>query len=122
MKNFVPTRRSNPCQLCGDTKGKCRETDSVLLCMTFADAREHIPGLRFIGQTKDSLWGKWVTDDQSDWTEQEREQWRREQQVKRQYRQAEENQRRAAALSPVERDRRYQQLQLSTGLSQTPAA
>jgi hypothetical protein len=27
--------------------------------MTFADALDRIPGYRFIGRTKDDLWGKW---------------------------------------------------------------
>jgi hypothetical protein len=62
-KSFIPTRRSNPCPLCSDTKGKCRSIEHTLLCMTFADALDRIPGYRFIGRTKDDLWGKWVIDD-----------------------------------------------------------
>ncbi|HHP7244300.1 MAG TPA: hypothetical protein ACFE0H_06405, partial [Elainellaceae cyanobacterium] len=60
MSIFTPTRRGNPCQICGDTTGKCRETDQTLLCMNIADASQPIPGFTFIGRTKDDLWGKWI--------------------------------------------------------------
>ncbi|MEB3210984.1 MAG: hypothetical protein VKL39_06495 [Leptolyngbyaceae bacterium] len=60
MPVFTPTRHYNPCPICSDTTGKCRETDHVQLCMTMADALHHIPGFRFIGRTKNDLWGKWV--------------------------------------------------------------
>ncbi|MGJ3254376.1 MAG: hypothetical protein ACFE0J_25075 [Elainellaceae cyanobacterium] len=60
MSIFTPTRRGNPCQICGDTTGKCRETDQTLLCMNVTDASQPMPGFTFIGRTKDDLWGKWI--------------------------------------------------------------
>ncbi len=110
MKDFTSTRRNNPCQLCDDTKGKCRETLSVRLCMTFADAIQSVPGFKFIGRTKDDLWGKWVEDNDRTWTEQERDRWRQEQRDKRQRRAEEEAQRRAASMTAEERDRHNRQL------------
>ncbi|MBW4445175.1 MAG: hypothetical protein KME10_29150 [Plectolyngbya sp. WJT66-NPBG17] len=110
MKNFISTRRNNPCQICGDIKGKCRETSSVWLCMTFADALESIPGFKFIGRTKDDLWGKWVEENESDWTDQARDHWRQEQSRKRQQRAEAEAQRRAASMTAKERDRYNRQL------------
>ncbi|MEL6322223.1 MAG: hypothetical protein AAFQ57_16495, partial [Cyanobacteria bacterium J06626_14] len=56
----IPTRSNNPCPICTDTTGKCRETAHVQLCMTIADGMQHIPGFRFIGRTKNDLWGKWI--------------------------------------------------------------
>lgn len=110
MSAFTPTRRSNPCQICSDTTGKCREVNQTLLCMTFADALQDIPGFKFIGQTKDKLWGKWVVDEGRAWTDQEQERWRQEQERLRQLRAEEEAQRRQVTLSADERDRLYRQL------------
>jgi len=109
---FTPTRRGNPCKICGDTKGKCRETDSILLCMSFTDAwsASAIPGYKFIGSTKDGLWGKFVEDDGQNWTQQQREEWRRDIELKRQQRAASEAQRRSQSLPAKERDRLYQNL------------
>jgi hypothetical protein len=78
--------------------------------MTFADATECIPGYRFIGRTKDDLWGKWVIDDGHYSTPEQRHQWRLERTAKRHLRQQQEQQRRAAALPASERDRHYRQL------------
>jgi len=110
MSKFTPTRRGNPCQLCDDTCGKCRETDSTLLCMTFAEASAAILGYKFIGRTKDNLWGKWVVDDGQDWSAAQPDQWRQEQQQIKAQRQQEEAQRHRESLSAIDRDHHYQRL------------
>jgi hypothetical protein len=69
--------------------------------------RSRIPGYRFIGRTKDDLWGKWVIDDGHYSTPEQRHQWQQERIAKRQLRQQHEQQRRAAALPAPERDRHY---------------
>lgn len=115
-KNFIPTRKGNPCQLCDDTKGKCRETSGVFLCMTFGDASSHIPGFKFIGRTKDDLWGKWVKDDGHTWTDQERQQRRQERKRLREQHAHDEQQKCAIALPAEERDRYYQKLLNQLGL------
>jgi hypothetical protein len=109
-KTFTPTRQSNPCQLCDDTTGKCRQTTSTLLCMTLTDALDTPPGFTFIGRTKDHLWGKWVVGQRQDWSDDQRVLWQRERQQRQVERERAEAQRQATALSALERDRYYQQL------------
>lgn len=112
MTRFISTKRGNPCVICGNTSGKCREAESVRLCMTIADAVSGaaVPGYKFIGQTKDGLWGKFVEDDGQDWTFQQRQEWQQEQERLRRQRAAEEAKRRAEALPALERDRLYRNL------------
>ena len=109
---FIPTRRGNPCKICGDTRGKCRETASVLLCMNVADAVSagDIPGYKFIGATKDRLWGKFVEQNEQSWTKEQKEQWIRERELIRQQRTAEELYRQTLSLPAQERDRLYRKL------------
>lgn len=103
---FIPTRKPNPCPLCQDTTGKCRQTDPIHLCMNFADAIAPIPGFQFLGQTKDGLWGKWIATDGQNWSEQQRQEWQRQ----REERLALETTQRATTLSAESRDRYYHQL------------
>jgi hypothetical protein len=74
-KRFTPTRALNPCQICSDTSGKCRETESVLLCMNITSAHSTPGGFKFIGLTLDGLWGKFVSDEKLYLTQEQREQW-----------------------------------------------
>jgi hypothetical protein len=113
MSQYTPTRKGNPCQICGDTKAKCRETEgSVLLCMTFSDVigAPNVSGFKFIGRTKNGLWGRWVADDGQSWTEQQREEWKRTQATQRQLRATQEKERHTQSLSAKERDRYYRKL------------
>jgi hypothetical protein len=102
---FAPTRQNNPCLLCGDTKGKCRQTESenLHLCMNLS---EPLPGFKYVGQTKDGLWGKYIVDEGHPLNEDDRALL----QLQRQQRLAEETQRRAESLPATERDRLYSQL------------
>ncbi|MBW4611451.1 MAG: hypothetical protein KME22_30745 [Hassallia sp. WJT32-NPBG1] len=74
-KRFTPTRAFNPCQICSDTSGKCRETESVLLCMNITTDVSDPNNFKFIGLTKDRLSVKFVSDDEQNFTQQQREQW-----------------------------------------------
>ena len=74
-KGFTPTRTFNPCQICNDTSGKCRETESVLLCMNITTDVSNPNSFKFIGLTLDGLWGKFVKDNGQNFTQQQREQW-----------------------------------------------
>lgn len=107
--NFIPTKRGNPCQICGDEKGKCRETETIRLCMSLTEAID-IPGFKFTGLTSDDLWGKWIEDDGQNWTEQQRQNWRQEQQQLKEQRAREEAQRRSEAMPAIQRDRYYRRL------------
>ncbi|MCG9891350.1 MAG: hypothetical protein MH252_09760 [Thermosynechococcaceae cyanobacterium MS004] len=107
-RSFVPTRQGNPCLICGDTKGKCRQTAEALnLCMEVSGT---LPGFKYLGQTKNGLWAKYLLDDGTDRTQEEREQHFHEQQQLRASRAAAEAQRHADALPAHERDRLYAQL------------
>ncbi len=80
--------------------------------MTVVDAISAVavPDYKFIGQTKNSLWGKFVTDQDQNWTQAQRQEWHQQQKRIRQQRAAEEARQRAEALAPIERDRFYRQL------------
>ena len=55
---FQASSRRNPCPVCGGTSGKCRSTDAELvLCM---EHDHDVPGWKYLGQTKDYLWGKFI--------------------------------------------------------------
>jgi ribosomal protein S14 len=107
-RSFTPTRQSNPCRICGDIKGNCRQTPADLnLCMA---ASGTLPGFRYLGQTKDGLWAKYILDDGLVQNQAERDRRWQEQQLLRQHRAAVEAQRHAQSLSATERDRLYRQL------------
>lgn len=114
MSVFIPTRKNNPCQICGDTKAKCRETGgNVLLCMTFSEAigAPNIPGFKFIGRTKSNdQWGKWIVDDGQTFTEQQRKEWKDSQERRRQAQTAQKQKRHSQSLTSFERDRQYRKL------------
>ena len=72
---FISTNKSNPCPICTDIKGKCRQKftsfslpdggiidDQQIFCMA---AREDYNGCKFTGETSDRLWGKFITRDLS---------------------------------------------------------
>ncbi|MBD2093585.1 hypothetical protein H6F90_00250 [Trichocoleus sp. FACHB-591] len=113
MSQYTPTRKGNPCQICGDTKSKCRETEgTVALCMTFSEAigAPNVPGFKFIGRSRNDLWGKWIVDDSQSWSEQQREEWKRTQTAQRQLRVTKEREKHTRSLSAKERDRYYRKL------------
>jgi hypothetical protein len=104
-RSFTPTRQGNPCLVCGDIKGRCRQTPEALnLCM---DSSGVLPGFKYLGQTKDGLWAKYVTNDGQEQNQDDRIQ---QQQQLRAQRAAAEAQRHAEALPAIERDRLYNQL------------
>jgi hypothetical protein len=106
-RSFTPTRQGNPCLVCGDIKGRCRQTAEALnLCM---DSSGVLPGFKYLGQTKDGLWAKYRIDDGQQ-TPADRSHFWQEQKLLRQQRAAAEAQRHADALPAQERDRLYNQL------------
>ena len=109
MSRYTPTRINNPCILCKDTSGKCRtlNSGSLLLCMTDVGRSDSVPGYRYLGSTKDGLWGKWKPETEHHLTEQDRETWRLQQQAIRHQRQLEKQKRQAQSMPVAERDRHY---------------
>ena len=107
---LIPTKRNNPCALCGNTSGNCRETDNVRLCMTHTTGYETVPGYRFAKLTKDGLWGIWVANDSDTSSAAEQDAWHKEQRVRRKLRLRAKEKQRAQALAAAERDRHYRRL------------
>lgn len=71
------------------------------------------PDFKYLGQTKDGLWGKyvWVNDcDFQPASEEERERWRREREIRASQRLEQEKLRSAQLLSEVERDKEIRKL------------
>ncbi|ABW32350.1 hypothetical protein AM1_C0040 (plasmid) [Acaryochloris marina MBIC11017] len=104
---LLATNRSNPCDLCGDITGKCRKAGNLNLCMTLSGK---IEGYRYLGQSKDGLWGKYVLDDGEDLSQEDWERRWQEQRILREQRAQVEAQRHAQSLPAIERDRLYRQL------------
>lgn len=104
-KRFTPTRAFNPCQICSDTSGKCRETETTLLCMTTVDGFSATNNFKFIGLTKDGLWGKFVKDDAQNLTQQQRKQWQQEQKLQKLLRLKAEKRRLTQSLSEPDRNK-----------------
>jgi hypothetical protein len=98
-RSFTPTCKQNPCLVCSDIKGRCRQTpESLNLCM---DSSGVLPGFKYLGQTKNGLWAKYVLDDGQEQNQDDRI---REQQQLRAQRAAAEAQRHADALPALERE------------------
>lgn len=54
-KNFISlNKRNGGCPVCGDLKGKCRQVDGLILCMT---VHGETPGYSYKGKTSNGLWG-----------------------------------------------------------------
>jgi hypothetical protein len=74
MAKFSPTRKNNPCLICGNTSGKCRTSEinfgdkptTLHLCMGFPDDVRDSQ-FKYLGLTKDRLWGKYIQ--ATDWSE-----------------------------------------------------
>ncbi|WP_414587027.1 hypothetical protein [Scytonema sp. PCC 10023] len=110
----IPTRRHNPCQICGDIKGKCREAGDLLLCMNITDAYSAPSEFKFLGLTKNSLWGKFVVRNKQEISFEERSERRRQREATKK---AEQEARAKTALSLSERDQATRTLHKHLGLS-----
>ncbi|MEP1059490.1 MULTISPECIES: hypothetical protein [Cyanophyceae] len=76
--------------------------------MNLAETAE-VPGRQCVGLTKDKRWSQWLPK-RDDWSDADRRQWKTEQRHKRKQQQQVKQQRYAAALPAVERDRHYRNL------------
>jgi hypothetical protein len=112
---FTPSSRNNPCPICNITDSRCRQSKDdtdYWQCMTYADARkgETVYGYKCLGHTRDRLWGQFRLDNFQEWSEQQREEWRRERERRQQEHALIEAEKKAQHLSAVERDREYRKL------------
>ncbi len=67
-------------------------------------------GYKCIGHTRDGLWAQFRLDNSQEWSEQQRLEWQRENQRRRQEKARADDERRRRSLSAVERDRQYREL------------
>lgn len=119
MSAYLPTTRSNPCPVCGDTKGKCRTfaDSNNVLCLENAGVGigAIINGYYCIGDTSDHRCGKFVPEEerlqsQQQWSEQQRQEWIAKRKRLEEQRREQEESRRQECLPVAERDRLYRQL------------
>ncbi len=114
MSKFTSTRRGNPCPICEDTSGKCREhrDGEIFLCMTYADARlgEIQSGYKCLKEAKSGNWASFKLDNTQDWSDQQRLDWQVRNEQRRLAQAKEDGERRRRSLSAVERDKQYQEL------------
>lgn len=117
--SLTPTKRNNPCPVCEDTSGKCRqgrEDADYWQCMTYADAKkgEVISGYKCIGTAKDGMWGQFKPDNTYnniyERTEQQRSDWKLENQRRQQQKAKVDDERRRRSLSVADRDKGYRQM------------
>lgn len=113
--SLTPNNRNNPCQICEDTSGKCRqgrEDLSYWQCMSYADSQkgEIVNGFKCIGRTRDQLWAQFRLDNSQEWNEQQRLEWQRENQRRRNQKAREDEQRRRRSLAATERHEQYTRL------------
>lgn len=113
--SLTPTNKLNPCPVCEDTAGKCRqgrEDQDYWQCMTYADSRkgEIVSGFKCISHTRDRLWGQFRLDNSQEWSQQQRQDWQRENQRRRNEQASENEQRRRRSLSALQRHEQYTRL------------
>lgn len=114
MSKFTPTRKGNPCPICENESGKCRQhrDGEIYLCMTYADAGlgDIQSGLKCIKPDSGKGWSTWKLDNSQEWTEQQRLEWKLRNQQRRQLQAREDEQRRRRSLSAIERHEQYTRL------------
>ncbi len=114
MGRFTPTRNDNPCVICENTNGKCREhrDGEIHLCMSYADARqgEIQNGFKCIKPDSGKGWSTWKLDNFQEWTQRQRQEWQERNQQRRQLQATEDEQRQWRSLSANQRHEQYTQL------------
>jgi len=78
-----PTKRGNPCPICSDTSGDCRDGGERILCHSFIDGGAAPSGWKWLKQSTNGLWGVFISSansDDSNWQDQIEERNRQRQQ------------------------------------------
>jgi hypothetical protein len=114
MSKFTPTRRNNPCPICENSSGKCREHSDkeLFLCMTYADARlgEIQNGHKCVKAAKGGNWASFKLDNTQEWSEERRQEWKLRNQQRRQQQAKEDEERRRRSLTATQRHEQYTKL------------
>lgn len=113
--NLIPSRKHNPCPVCENTSGKCRqgrEDADYWQCMTYADAKKGdvISGYKCLGHSKNGLWGQFRIDNSQEWSEQQRLEWKQRNQQRQQEIIKDEEERRQKSLKAEDRHAQYTSL------------
>jgi P4 family phage/plasmid primase-like protien len=58
-RGLACSSKSSPCQICGNSDGRCRESDRGVLCMVEPDGDQTPTGWQFNGRTRDDQWGQY---------------------------------------------------------------
>jgi hypothetical protein len=110
---ILPTRINNPCPICSNTTGDCRETGDLILCQKSPSGELPSSLFKFIRPSKDGIWGVYAVSTEAREVDREKiEQFRRAQ-IQRL---AEESQRHSNGLSVAERDRNIRAIAAYVGL------
>ncbi|NER96279.1 MAG: hypothetical protein F6J86_20950 [Symploca sp. SIO1B1] len=114
MSKFIPSKKSNPCEICGDTSGKCRthRDGEILLCMSFSGSKfgEIQNGYKCIKEDKGKGWSTWKIDNTQEWTEQQQREWRQRLEARRRQQASVDEQKALATLSQQQRHEQYSRL------------
>lgn len=108
---FRPASKRNPCPVCGDSSGKCRDNGDVTLCMPLGDTRVgEVVGQYKCIANKNSGWATFKIDNSAEWNEERRREWEDQKRHREQEKAREDEERRRRSLSPEERDKGYRLL------------
>ncbi|NEP13939.1 MAG: hypothetical protein F6K14_27805, partial [Symploca sp. SIO2C1] len=114
MSRFIPSKKHQPCEICGDTSGKCRthQDGEILLCMSFSGSKfgEIQNGYKCIKEDKGKGWTTWKIDNTQEWTEQQRSEWRQRLEARRRQQAKKDEARANLALSEQQKHEQYSAL------------
>lgn len=114
MSKFIPSKKSQPCEICGDTSGKCRthRDGEILLCMSFSGSKfgEIQNGYKCIKEDRGKGWSTWKIDNTQEWTEQQRQEWKQRLEIRKQRQASEDEARASRALSEKQKHSQYSRL------------
>lgn len=114
MSKFTPSSKHNPCPVCENTTGKCRQhgDGEIHLCMTYADSRlgDIQNGFKCLKPDSGKGWSTWKLDNSQEWTEQQQQEWKQKNQQRQQRQAIEDEQRRKRSLSAEKRHEEYTKL------------
>jgi hypothetical protein len=118
MSKFKATNRNNPCDLCGDTSGDCRQTDNSLnLCHSFIDKHQdpNHPDWEYLKPDKSGVWGMFVPRREKE--NFDRDHWLERSQQLKAKREQEKANRAKTGLPIADRDRALRLLSAEMGLT-----
>lgn len=108
---FRPSSKSNPCPVCGDSSGKCRDNGDVVLCMPLGGTRAgEVVGEYKCIANKGSGWATFKIDNSAEFTEEKRREWETQKLQREREKAREDEERRRRSLSDEARDRGYRAL------------